>query len=198
MSSFALCLQDWTSTRQVRAAHCLLSFFSFCLLSLPGPAPPPSPSFLPSLFSLSLSLSLSFFLLHARHLTQTYPQYCWQFHDRLVRSSPGPLLQRGASPTGLGGEDSGVALVAFSALIYRVWGISAVLSRGILGYALCAFPGSFRFFSGTSTGQSQPYWGCGPLPARKGWTTSSKCIAIGIDYDDLMYGTSFCPISFRR
>ena len=73
---------------------CLLFLFS-----LPGSAP----LFLALFFlfllslplSLSLSLSLSFFLLHARHLTQTYPQYCWQFHDRLVRPSPGPLLQRG-------------------------------------------------------------------------------------------------------
>ena len=45
---------------------------------------------------------------------------------------------------------------------YRVWGIPAVLSTGIPGNALRAFPGSFRNFSGISSGKSQPYWGCGP------------------------------------
>ena len=44
---------------------------------------------------------------------------------------------------------------------YRVWGIPAVLSREIPGNALRAFPGSFRNFSGISSGKSQPYWGCG-------------------------------------
>ena len=37
----------------------------------------------------------------------------------------------------------------------------AVLSRGIPGNALRAFPGSFRNFSGISSGKSQPYWGYG-------------------------------------
>ena len=100
----------------------------------------------------------------------------------------GPLRShfcRKERPTELGGEDSGDALVASFALIYRDWGIPAVLARGILGYALCACPGSFRFFSGTSTGQSQPYWGCGPIPARKGWATSGKRIVIGIDYSNV-------------
>ena len=46
---------------------------------------------------------------------------------------------------------------------YRAWGIPAVLSRGIPGNALRAFPGSFRNFSGISSGKSQPYWGCGPF-----------------------------------
>ena len=35
--------------------------------------------------------------------------------------------------------------------------------RGIPGNALRAFPGSFRSFSGISSGKSQPYWGCGPV-----------------------------------
>ena len=40
--------------------------------------------------------------------------------------------------------------------------IPAVLSRGIPGNALRAFPGSFQNFSGISSGKSQPYWGHGP------------------------------------
>ena len=60
-----------------------------------------------------------------------------------------------------GGENSGNALEASNALSYRVWGIPAVLSREISGNALRAFPGSFRNFSGISSGKSQPYWGCG-------------------------------------
>ena len=61
-----------------------------------------------------------------------------------------------------GGDNSGNALEASNALNYRIWGIPAVLSRGIPGNALRAFPGSFRIFSGISSGKSQPYWGCGP------------------------------------
>ena len=40
--------------------------------------------------------------------------------------------------------------------------IPAVLSTGIPGNALRAFPGSFRNFSGISSGKCQPYWGYGP------------------------------------
>ena len=47
-----------------------------------------------------------------------------------------------------GGDNSGNALEASNALNYRIWGIPAVLSRGIPGNALRAFPGSFRNFSG--------------------------------------------------
>ena len=46
---------------------------------------------------------------------------------------------------------------------YRAWGIPAILSRGLPGNALRAFPGSFRNFSGISSGESQPYWGYGSV-----------------------------------
>ena len=78
------------------------------------------------------------------------------------RPSPEPIPKKEASPAVLGGENSGNALEASNALNYRVWGIPAVLSRGIPGNALRAFPGSFRNFSGISSGNSQPYGGCGP------------------------------------
>ena len=78
-------LPSWS--RQVRLSSCLWSVSSFFSLS-PGRPPLPCP-FL-SLSSLSLFHSLA-----CTPLTQTYPQYCWHFHDRLVRPSPGPLLQRG-------------------------------------------------------------------------------------------------------
>ena len=45
-----------------------------------------------------------------------------------------------------GGETYGDALEASSALNCRVWGVAAVLSRGIPGKALRAVPGSFRNF----------------------------------------------------
>ena len=64
------------------------------------------------------------------------------------------------------GENSGNALEASNTLNYRAWGIPAVLSRGIPGNALRAFPGSFGNFSGISSGKSQPYWGCGPSITR--------------------------------
>ena len=61
------------------------------------------------------------------------------------RPSPEPLLKKEASPAILGGENSGNALEASHALNYRVWGIPAILSRGIPGNALRAFPG-WNFF----------------------------------------------------
>ena len=121
------CLQDTDAWgRQVSAATACCAFF----LS-PSVCPGRSPSPLPFSFSffLSFSLSLFLFLLHARRLTQTYPQYCWQFHDWLGRPSPEPLLQRGASPTALGGEDSGDALVAFLLCLIGI-GASQPYSRG--------------------------------------------------------------------
>ena len=45
-------------------------------------------------------------------------------------------------------------------------GIPAVLSSGIPGNALRAFPGSFRNFSGDSSGKSRPYWGYGQHPPK--------------------------------
>ena len=77
--------------------------------------------------------------------------------------SPEPILKKEASQPYWGGENSGNALEASNALNYRAWGIPAVLSREIPGNALRAFPGSFRNFSGISSGKSQPYWGYGPL-----------------------------------
>ena len=78
--------------------------------------------------------------------------------------SPEPLLKKEAFLSRTwGGKNSGNALEASNALNYRVWGIPAVLSRGIPGNALRAFPGSFRNFSVISSGKSQPYWGCGPI-----------------------------------
>ena len=80
------------------------------------------------------------------------------------RPSPEPLLKKEASPAVPGGgEDSGNALEASNILNYRVSGIPAILSRGIAGNALRAFPGSFRNSSRISSGKCQPYWGCGPV-----------------------------------
>ena len=60
------------------------------------------------------------------------------------RPSPEPLLKEEASPAVSGGENSGNAVEASNALNSWAWGIPAVVSRGILGNALRAFPGSFR------------------------------------------------------
>ena len=63
------------------------------------------------------------------------------------RPSPEPLLKKEVSPAVLTGRQfwkcSGEAT---NALNYRAWGIPAVLSRGVPGKALRAFPGSFRNF----------------------------------------------------
>ena len=109
------------------------------------------------------------------------------------RPSLEPILKKEASPAVLGGgENSGNALEASNALNYRIWGIPAVLSRGIPGNALRAFPGSVRNFSGISSGKSQPYLGCGPMHfcsprcesrdvrARDGTETGDLCSAMCI------------------
>ena len=78
------------------------------------------------------------------------------------RPPPEPLLRKEASLAVLGGgENSGNALESSNALNYRAWGIPAVVSMGIAGEALRAFPGPFRNFSRVSSRESQPYWGCG-------------------------------------
>ena len=95
------------------------------------------------------------------------------------RPSPEPILKKEASPAVLGGgENSGNALEASNALNYRVWGIPAVLLRENPGNALRAFPGSFRNFSGISSGKSQPYWGYGPLTINlvQNLTSQHMCI----------------------
>ena len=62
------------------------------------------------------------------------------------------------SPAVLGGENSGNALEPSNALNCAVWRIPAVLSRGIPGKALRAFPE----FSRISSGKSQPVLGLWP------------------------------------
>ena len=63
------------------------------------------------------------------------------------RPSPEPSLKKEAPPAVLGGGDnSGNALEASNALNYRAWGIPPVLSTGIPGKALRAFPEFFRNF----------------------------------------------------
>ena len=95
--------------------------------------------------------------------SQKCPQYCWEFHDRLWEALSGTTSEKRSAPSRTGGGDnSGNALDASNALNYRVWGIPAVLSTGIPGNALRAFPGSFRSLSGISSGKCQPYWGYGP------------------------------------
>ena len=94
---------------------------------------------------------------------QKYPQYCWEFHDQLREALSGTNSEKRGVPSRTGGgENSGNSLEASNALNYRAWGVPAVLSREIPGNALRAFPGSFRNFSGISSGKSQPYWGYGP------------------------------------
>ena len=100
----------------------------------------------PFVLSLALFLTPNLFKIITR---MKHPQYCWEFHDNSSeRPSPEPLLKKEASPAvlGGGGENSGNALEASNALNYRVWAIPAVLSRGIPGSALRAFPGFFRNF----------------------------------------------------
>ena len=77
------------------------------------------------------------------------------------RPSPEPLLKKRPPQPYRGGDNSGNALEASNAFNYRAWGIPAILSTGIPGKALRAFPVSFRNFSWISSGKSQPYWGCG-------------------------------------
>ena len=75
------------------------------------------------------------------------PQHCWEFHDRLWEALSGTISEKKKCPQPYwGGDNSGNALEASNALNYRVWGIPAVLSTGIPGNALRAFPGSFRKF----------------------------------------------------
>ena len=76
-----------------------------------------------------------------------YPQYCWEFHDRLWEALSGTTSEKKKRPQPYwGGVKSGNALEASNALNYRVWGIPAVLSTGIPGNALRAFPGFSGIF----------------------------------------------------
>ena len=82
-----------------------------------------------------------------RGLNRVCPQYCWKFHGRLWEALSGTTSEKRGVPSRTGGEEnSGNALEASDALNYRVWRIPAVLSTGIPGNALRAFPGSFRNF----------------------------------------------------
>ena len=94
---------------------------------------------------------------------QKYLQYCWEFHDQLWEALSGTISVKRGVPSRTGGER----------ILEMLWkpqmpwikgfgGIPAVLSRGIPGNALRAFPGSFRNFSGISSGKSHSYWGYGP------------------------------------
>ena len=95
-----------------------------------------------------------------------------------------------------GGDNSGNALEASNALNYRVWGIPAVLSTGIPGKALRAFPVSFRHFSGISSGKSQPYcWGNGSIYLNR----SGPLLENGLDRPENRYGRygfASCPSIF--
>ena len=73
------------------------------------------------------------------------------------RPSPEPLLKKERPQPYRGGENSGNALEPSSALNYRAWGIPAVLSRGIPGKALRAFPEFFRNLT-TLTLQTLLFW----------------------------------------
>ena len=102
-----------------------------------------------------------------RNLIRNCPSTAGNSMTGSERPSPEPLLKKEATPAVLGGESSGNALEPSNALKWGAWGIPAVLSRGIPGKALRAFPGSFRNFSGISSAKSQPYWGCGPFKFRR-------------------------------
>ena len=78
---------------------------------------------------------------------QKYPQYCWEFHDRLWEALSGPYW----------GERILEMLWSLQMPLIIGLGRSQPYSRGMR-----AFPGSFRNFSGISSGKSQPYWGYGP------------------------------------
>ena len=85
-----------------------------------------------------------------------------KFRNALSTAGNSMTSSERPSPELGGGDNSGNALEASNALKYRVWAIPAVLSKGIQRNALREFPGSFRNFSGISSGKSQPYWGDGP------------------------------------
>ena len=97
------------------------------------------------------------------HFRQNTPSTAGNSMTGSERPSPEPLLKKRRPQPYWGGENSGNALEASNAFSYRAWGIAAVLSRGIPGNALRAFPGSFRNSSRISSGKSQPYWGYGPF-----------------------------------
>ena len=108
------------------------------------------------------------------------------------RPSPEPFLKKKCPQQYWGGDNSGNALEASNAFNYRVWGIPAVLSTGIPGNALRAFPGSFRNFSGISSGKSQPYWGCGPIMVVVLFSLSKKASTITIMNSTSRF-SSRCP-----
>ena len=79
------------------------------------------------------------------------------------------------------------ALEASNASNYRVWGMPAVLPKGIPGNALRVFPGSFRNFSGISSGK---------VPAVLGvWPVLSCCGLLF--FGGVLPMFSFCVLAFR-
>ena len=125
-----------------------------------------APEVQPLLFRLFL------FLLPLAPLLRNTPSTAGNSMTDSERPSPEPLLKKEAPPAVLGGENSGNALEASNALNYRIWGIPAVLSTGIPGKALRAFPGSFRNFSGNFFRKCQPYWGYGPSTSSSSYVPS--------------------------
>ena len=79
------------------------------------------------------------------------------------RPSPEPLLKKEASPAVLGGREFWKCSGSLKCLELKGLGDPS-RTLGIPGNALRAFPGSFRNFSGISSGKSQLYWS-GVAPA---------------------------------
>ena len=93
-----------------------------------------------------------------------------------------------------GGENSGNALDPSNALNYRIWGIPAVLSRGIPGKALGAFPPSFRNFLRRKVPAVLGVWpnklretSFGRLQRRKAHKAQAQLVG-----DTILYTTTIC------
>ena len=73
-------------------------------------------------------------------------------------------------------EGARILEMLWKLLNYKIWGFPAVLSRGIPGNALRAFPGSFQNFSGISSGKSQPLLVLGHYANKSNPSNKEPCL----------------------
>ena len=97
-----------------------------------------------------------------KNSTQEYPQYCWEFHDRLWEALSGTTSEKRSVPSRTGGERILEMLWSLQMPWIIGFGGSQPYSRGEFQETLWErFRGLSGIF-GISSRKSQPYWGCGP------------------------------------
>ena len=113
----------------------------------------------------------------------------WEFHDRLREALSGNTSKNRGVPSRFGGESILEMLWSIQmSWIIGLWGIPAVLPRGIPAKVLRAFPWNF---SGISSGKSQPYLG-------REVFHGVGADGVGVKFPIFAVNCCCLPLSFRR